>query len=197
MPKGVTLTPKQQTERRLDIMKAALNLFQVKGIEKTSMREIADLAGLGKSSLYDFFQSKDEIILYAIESQVNNAITTIQKIINTNLPPEQSLMEIMKINLAYSKEYNILFMWLATKAYFLNEEYDERIKKIRHTYQDIVQSVIEQGIKDGLFRVTDAQLASRLLINSMLSITYTSRPTHSMEDMLNEAVNIFLHGITL
>lgn len=178
-------------------MKAALNLFQVKGIEKTSMREIADLAGLGKSSLYDFFQSKDEIILYAVESQVNNAITTIQKIINTNLPPEQSLMEIMKINLAYSKEYNILFMWLATKAYFLNEEYDERIKKIRHTYQDIVQSVIEQGIKDGLFRVTDAQLASRLLINSMLSITYTSRPTHSMEDMLNEAVNIFLHGITL
>ncbi|ANU44625.1 TetR/AcrR family transcriptional regulator [Enterocloster clostridioformis] len=197
MPKGFTLTPTQQTERRLDIMKAALNLFQVKGIEKTSMREIADLAGLGKSSLYDFFQSKDEIILYAVESQVNNAITTIQKIINTNLPPEQSLMEIMKINLAYSKEYNILFMWLATKAYFLNEEYDERIKKIRHTYQDIVQSVIEQGIKDGLFRVTDAQLASRLLINSMLSITYTSRPTHSMEDMLNEAVNIFLHGITL
>ncbi|MDW2800646.1 TetR/AcrR family transcriptional regulator [Clostridium boliviensis] len=197
MPKGFTLTPEQQTERRLDIMIAALNLFQVKGIEKTSMREIADLAGLGKSSLYDFFQSKDEIIVYAIESQVNNAITTVQKIINTDLPPEQSLMEIMKINLAYSKEYNILFMWLATKAYFLDEEYEERIKKIRHTYQDIVQSVIEQGIKDGLFRVTDAQLASRLLINSMLSITYTSRPSHSMEDMLNEAVNIFLHGITL
>lgn len=197
MPKGFTLTSEQQTERRLDIMKVALSLFQVKGIEKTSMREIADLAGLGKSSLYDFFQSKDEIVIYAIEAQVNNAITTVQKIINANLPPEQSLREIMKINLAYSKENNILFMWLATKAYFLDEDYQERIKKVRHTYQNIVQSVIEQGIKDGLFRVTDAELASRLLINSMLSITYTSHSSHSMEDMLNEAVNIFLHGITL
>ncbi len=197
MPKGFTLTAEQQTERRLDIMKVALSLFQVKGIEKTSMREIADLAGLGKSSLYDFFQSKDEIVIYAIEAQVNNAITTVQKIINANLPPEQSLREIMKINLAYSKENNILFMWLATKAYFLDEDYQERIKKVRHTYQNIVQSVIEQGIKDGLFRVTDAELASRLLINSMLSITYTSHSSHSMEDMLNEAVNIFLHGITL
>jgi len=197
MPKGFTLTSEQQTERRLDIVKVALNLFQVKGIEKTSMREIADLAGLGKSSLYDFFQSKDEIVVYAIEVQVNNAIITVQDIINANLPLEQSLREIMKINLAYSKENNILFMWLATKAYFLNEDYQERIKKVRHTYQNIVQTVIEQGIKEGLFRVTNAELASRLLINSMLSITYTSHSTHSMEEMLNEAVNIFLHGITL
>lgn len=197
MPKGIMLTSEQQAERRLDIMKVALNLFYVKGIEKTSMREIADLAGLGKSSLYDFFESKDEIVVFAIEVQVINAITAVQKIINANLPPEQALREIMKINLAYSKENNILFMWLGAKAYFLNEVYQKRIKKVRHTYQDIVQSVIEQGIKDGLFRVKDVELATRLLINSMLSITYTSRSSHSMEEMLNEAVNIFLHGITL
>lgn len=197
MPKGIKLTSEQQEERRLDIMRIALDLFYVKGVEKTSMREIANLAGLGKSSLYDFFQSKDEIVVFAIEVQVNHAITTVQKIINANLPPEQSLREIMEINLAYSKKNSILFMWLGTKAYFLDEDYQKRINKVRHAYQDIVQTVIKQGVKDGAFRVTDAELASRLLINSMLSITYTSRSSNSMEEMLNEAVNIFLHGIVL
>lgn len=197
MPKGIILTSEQQTKRRLDIMKVALELFYVKGIEKTSMREIAELAGLGKSSLYDFFESKDEIVVFAVEDQVKNAITTVQEIINANLLPEQSLREIMKITLAYSKENTILFMWLGAKAYFLDGVYQERIRNVRHSYQDIVQSVIKQGIKEGFFRVADVELASRLLINSMLSITYTSRPSHSMEEMLNEAVNIFLHGITV
>ena len=34
-----------------------------------------------------------------------------------------------------------------------------------------------------------------LLINSMLSIVYTSRPSASEEKMLDETINIFLHGI--
>lgn len=197
MPKGIMLTEEQQVNRRLDIMNVALNLFYSKGIDKTSMREIALLAGLGKSSLYDFFESKHEIVVFAIEHQVKHAIIAAQEIFHRNLPPDQTLMEIMKNNLDDSKENKTLFMWLGTNAYFLDEAYQERIKKVRHTYQDIVQSVIEQGIQAGIFRETDVKLATRLLINSMLSITYTSRPSESLEEMLQEAVNIFLYGITL
>jgi hypothetical protein len=36
----------------------------------------------------------------------------------------------------------------------------------------------------------------RLLINSLLSVLYTTRPTDSAETMLDETLEIFLHGLT-
>ncbi len=41
--------------------------------------------------------------------------------------------------------------------------------------------MIEGGVAKGVFRKTDADLMVRLLINSMLSIVYTSRPSASEE----------------
>ncbi|MDF2888198.1 MAG: putative phage packaging protein, partial [Lacrimispora sp.] len=75
------------------------------------------------------------------------------------------------------------------------EEYRKRLKAVRYAYQDIIISVIENGVTAGIFRKTDAGLMTRLLINSVISIVYTSRPSASQEKMLDETMNIFLHGI--
>ncbi len=69
MPKGIMLTPEQQAERREEIIGVALRLIEKNGFQKTSMREIAVLANMGKSSLYDFFKTKDEIVVYAVEKK--------------------------------------------------------------------------------------------------------------------------------
>jgi hypothetical protein len=41
----------------------------------------------------------------------------------------------------------------------------------------------------------NALLAARLFINSLVSVLYTTRPTGSAEEMLNETVEIFLNGL--
>ena len=63
MPKGIILTPEQQTARREEIIAVALRLIEENGFPKTSMREIAVLANMGKSSLYDFLKTKEEIFV--------------------------------------------------------------------------------------------------------------------------------------
>ncbi|MBE5994976.1 MAG: helix-turn-helix transcriptional regulator, partial [Paenibacillaceae bacterium] len=67
MPKGIMLSPQQQEARREEIIGVALRLIAENGFQKTSMREIAVLANMGKSSLYDYFKTKDEIVVYAFE----------------------------------------------------------------------------------------------------------------------------------
>ena len=56
MPKGIVLTPEQQAERREKIVAVALSLMAENGFQKTSMREIAVLANMGKS--IRFFQNE-------------------------------------------------------------------------------------------------------------------------------------------
>ena len=60
MAKGLTLTKEQILQRQNEIASIALSFFNKKGFQKTSMREIAEAAAMGKSSLYDFFTAKDE-----------------------------------------------------------------------------------------------------------------------------------------
>jgi len=196
LAKGIMLTPEQQIERRCEIKNVALQLFKEKGFQKTSMREISEVVGMGKSSLYDFFDSKDEIIVFAYEEAMRTIIEKTKEIVASEPSLEQCLRNIMRNNLVYTKENNHFIGWLNTEASYLNEAYQKRFNEIRYSYQDIVQSVIEKGTAEGLFRKTNPALAARLLINAMLSIAYTSRPSGTLEEMLEEAVNIFLYGIT-
>lgn len=195
MPKGIILTPEQQTARREEIIAVALRLIEENGFPKTSMREIAVSANMGKSSLYDFFKTKDEIVVFAVEKEIEETIQKVQRIIAEESSPEQCLRKIMLNHLGVPKQYRTVLMWLNTESDYLEEEYQNRLKTARYAYQDIIKTVIENGVTAGVFRKTDANLMARLLINSVIAIVYTSRPSTSPEIMLEETMNIFLHGI--
>jgi AcrR family transcriptional regulator len=195
MPKGKLLTPEQQEQRREDIAAIALRLFDEAGFQKTSMREIAEAANMGKSSLYDFFKTKDEIIVYAAERVIAAGTENAKKIAAGEPSSEMALRKIMDAHLEFTKKNKSVFMWLNAEGGYLNEEYQNRLQVVRHAYRDVVRSVIEAGVASGTFRDTDAALLARLLVNSMLSIAYTTQPSSSLENMLEETIRIFLRGI--
>lgn len=195
MPKGVMLTPEQQAQRREDIVDIALHLFDEHGFQKTSLREIAFAAKMGKSSLYDFFRTKDEIMVYAAERAILSATESALKIVAAEPLPEQCLHKLMNELLYFAVQNKSIYMWLLTEAAHLDEEYQKRLETVRHTYRDVIQSVITDGITKGIFHATNPALAARLLINSMLSITFVSDFPASLETMLEETIRIFLFGI--
>lgn len=44
------------------ILKAALKSYAIYGIAETTTRQIAETAGIGKSTIYEYFKSKDELL---------------------------------------------------------------------------------------------------------------------------------------
>lgn len=195
MPKGIPLTPEEQSKRRLEIVGMAMNIFKEKGFQGTAMREIAEAVGMGKSSLYESFKTKDEILAFALEEEISQLIEQMQAIAGLDFPPDVRLKKMMQIYLSFMQTNNTLFLWLSAEVHGLNAESQKRLQEKRYAYQDIVRSIIEEGIAKGFFRKVSSLNAARLLINSMLSILYTSRPTGSAEEMWDEAIEIFLNGI--
>jgi AcrR family transcriptional regulator len=195
MPKGVPLTGDELLNRQRAIMSVALSLFQARGFPETSMREIAEAAGMGKSSLYDYFKTKDDILVFIIEELTIRATEQARAIAGQRIPPEARLRQIMEMQLASLQADGNLIWMLGSEAQHLKIESQRRIQQLRYGYQDLVRALIEEGIADGRFRKVDALLAARLLINTLVSVLYTSRPTGSAEAMLDEALGIFLRGI--
>jgi AcrR family transcriptional regulator len=81
----VTATPgrrelqKQDRERR--IMSAARRLFERKGYAKTAMEEIAARAGLAVGTLYNYFPSKDDLLLAIMRREADRLMQVGERIL--------------------------------------------------------------------------------------------------------------------
>lgn len=195
MPKGIPLSEAEQLQRRREIVAASVALFLANGFPETSMRAIAAAAGMGKSSLYDYFATKDDILLFIIEDIGTTLTDQVQAIAELNTTPEARLTQIMEMQLSYLQANDNLMWLLSAEAQRLKPESQQRIQERRYAFQDLVGSIIQEGITQNRFRPVNTRFAARLLINSLVSVLYTTRPTGSTAAMLEEAVGIFLHGI--
>lgn len=197
MPKGVPLTEEAVVQRRREIINAAEHLFVDKGFHNISMREIADAARVGKSTLYDYFQTKDEILLFALEEAMEEINLRAQAIAELKLSPDERLRHIMKKHLEMLQADGGLLLRLSEQAQFLNSEQLVHMSPKRRVYQDVIRGLIMEGIEQGHFRKVDALVAARMLVNAVPTAFYTSRPTGTVAEMLDEVVGIFLRGISL
>jgi len=195
MPKGIPLTEEELDRRRHEIFGASVHLFLNKGFRETSMREIADAAGMGKSTLYDYFKTKDEILLWGVEDQILDLTSATQKIIDQPNPALERLQKIMKNHLEYLVANKEFYLKLSFEVQRLAIESQKQIQEKRHLYQDLIRSLIAEGIQEGAFRPVDPLLVSRTLITVLTPAVYTSRPTGTPQEMLNEAFDIIMKGI--
>lgn len=195
MPKGIPLTEEDQAKRRHEIFHQVVNVFLKKGFQETSMREIAEAAGLGKSTLYDYFKTKDEILVYFFEDQLNDVTAAAQQIAMQNKSADQRLREVTQMHMEFLQANRSLFMKMSMEAQRLKPESQNKIQEKRHAYQDLIRALIEEGIREGAFRKVDSLLAARILITSLAPVVFTSRPTGTPREMVKETLDIFFKGI--
>jgi AcrR family transcriptional regulator len=195
MPKGIVLTTNEQNRRRHEIFEAALDTFIDKGFVETSMREIAELAGMGKSSLYDYFENKEDILIFVMEEALENVLNNAGRINALPLSPEMRLRQIIEMHLDYIVKNKKLFYLFSYEGRRMSSENQQRAQQGRYMYQDMLRGLIEQGIQQGIFREVDPLVAARMLINTIIPVVYTSRPTGAPQVMMQEILDIFMNGI--
>ena len=197
MPKGIPLTEEEQSNRRHEIFHRVVNVFLKKGFQETSMQEIADAAGLGKSTLYDYFKTKDEILVYFFEDQLGDLTEEAQSLAMQNLSADVRLRQIMERYIETLQANKNLFMKLTAESQRLKLESQKQIQNRRHAYQDMIRALIDEGIREGVFRKVNSLLAARLLISTMTPVIYGSRITGTPQEMLKDTLDIFFKGIEI
>jgi len=74
-----------------EILSGAKKLFGKHGLKKTTMEEIATAAGKGKSTLYYYFPSKNEIFEAVVEDEMKNVVKRIREAVNSSLTAKDKL----------------------------------------------------------------------------------------------------------
>ncbi len=195
MPKGIPLTEEEIDRRRHEIFQASAALILKQGFANTSMQEIAQAAGIGKSTLYDYFPTKEHVLLFVFEEELDLVQEKAEAIAAQDMPVQEKLTKILEGQLEFLLNNKNFFAEISLQVMQLGQAGQQRIMKKRYGYQDLLRGVLEQGIREGVYRPVNTRLATRTLLSIMEVLVYTTRPTGTPREMLADALDIFMHGI--
>lgn len=195
MPKGIPLTDEEIDRRRHEIFQSSVALIFKQGFAATSMQEIAQAAGVGKSTLYDYFPNKDHVLLFVFEEELEIMQEQAEVIAAQTIPSQEKLTKILEAHLEFLINNKNINREISLQASHLERLGQRRILKKRYAYQDLLRGIMEQGVQEGAFRPINPRLTVRLLISMVEVLVYTTRPTGTPQAMLADALEIFMHGI--
>jgi AcrR family transcriptional regulator len=186
-------------DQRELILSAAKKLFSRFGLEKTTMEDIARAAGKGKSSLYYYFKSKEEVYAEVIRKEIAGLKTIIRKAIDEEDDPYNKFTRFVDTRLNYLNEK-------ADQYTTIRDEYLKHYQFIQYLTADYsdwemstIKEIIEYGRDRNLFLVTDSETISRAIFFALKGLEYpwtTNLTRIELEKSVYILVDILLKGIS-
>lgn len=149
--------PDLSTERRAQIIEAALACFTHKGYVHTTLDDIVVESGLSKGSLYWYFKSKDEIFKATVTAVAANIIDEPLRLLETAGTATAKLRTATQIMVDLCGEIAQYFS-LLLEFWSQSERNDEEMQlwvELLAPYQQMVVVIFEEGIQTGEFREVD------------------------------------------
>lgn len=87
------------SKTRDKMVEVARELFAKRGIQATTMNDIADAAGKGRRTLYTYFRSKEDIYQAVVKCELAQFLHDMEIARRINLPPEQKLINLIYVHL--------------------------------------------------------------------------------------------------
>jgi len=182
------------------IIEVAQDIFKRYGFRKSTMDEIAAAAGKGKSTLYHYFKSKDEVFAAVIEKEGNTLFKELNKVITANIDSKSKIKKYITTRMALIDKLSNLYS--AIKSDYLN--HFKFIQKYRVKYDEYEIIFIEQILQDGInkkeFNINEDEtkiyaygLATAL---KGLEIPFFLENRYSeLSNRLNSMLNIIIYGL--
>ena len=137
----------ERHERKMRILKGALNVFSDVGIEKTTMDEIALESGFGKATLYYYFSSKDDVFIDIMVQGWKQLWEGIESRIVEEIGPRKKFIGIIKKMCRIVTEEKVMYEFLFTAPNYIHDTDKQTWKTYQERLYAILQSIIEDGIK--------------------------------------------------
>ncbi|MBP7731635.1 MAG: TetR/AcrR family transcriptional regulator [Bacteroidales bacterium] len=185
-------------EYRKKIVITSRHIFGRFGFHKTTMEEIARALKIGKSSIYYYFNSKEEIFEAVVRYEANmlrNELTKAIKSVDSPIVKMEKYINVrMKTFEKLSNYYNAIFD--------KNLDHFEFIEKIRSKYDleelAILRLIIYDGKKKNVFKVDESEYTAMAVQTALKGLEvplFWEKREVDIEHRVNALMNILFHGI--
>lgn len=185
------------------LVDVARQLFARKGVDDTTMNDIAQASGKGRRTLYTYFKSKNEIFLAVVESEMAQLHKVLMDVVNKELPADEKLITFIYTRLDAIKA--VVFRNGTLRAIFFRDIW--RVEKVRKEFDlqevEMLKSILDEGVRDGIFSVPDTDITAMVLHHALkgLEVPYIRGVMGaSITDRIkrrDNVINLIFNGIKI
>ena len=186
-------------EVRIHIVGIARRIFTRYGFRKTTMEEIANASQMGKSSIYYYFKSKEEIFRAVVELEATILKERLSRIISKNNSPTERLKAYILFRLHHVRTLENFYA-------ALNEEtlsYMGFILEIRRNFeaeeQELVSKILEDGMEQGVFQLSSSEIGAIAISTMMkgLELPLLLDEAHKTDrgELMEDLIRVLFNGI--
>ncbi|MCA9216381.1 MAG: TetR/AcrR family transcriptional regulator [Planctomycetota bacterium] len=193
-------TAVQDPEKRQAILKASIEVFAQQGFGGADVEVIADRAGVGKGTVYRYFGNKRDLFLATADAGMRMLEASILEAIDGVEDPVET---IRRSGNAYGeffrKHPRFVEILILERAEFRGSIPDTHLV-YRAKNRGVLDEIIKQGIRDGVFRNLDVHEATNAFANLLFGTVVTGcieGASGKLGQAIENAVDIYIHGILI
>ena len=189
------------TKTRDKLIEVARQLFANKGIENTTMNDIANASDKGRRTIYTYFRNKKEIYNAVIEKESEQLVSQLREIVELNIPSREKLRKFLEVRFEIIQ--GSVTHSGSLKRFFAIDI--NRIKKIRklasEKEHEILKKIIEEGVKENQFSSQQCENLDVVLKMILQSVDFSylhdnfSEIGVNKDRFQNDIINFIIEGL--
>lgn len=184
-------------ERRNQIFESAAKLFAKKGYHETSLRDISKESKIGLGSIYDYINTKEDILSIIHQKTAEIVLSEILEKTKGVLNPLEKLRLMIEVELDTMDKYQSLVLMLYQESHILGVASLKAMLKNEEAHMQMFKKVINDGIAAGAFRNVNVNIVAHI-IKMAIDCWVLKRwafPNMSIKEMKQEIIKIVEDGL--
>ncbi|MCH8984460.1 MAG: TetR/AcrR family transcriptional regulator [Acidobacteria bacterium] len=182
---------------RGNLMDSAKKLIAEAGTAEISLGEVALAAGVGRTTLYDYFTDRDDLIASIVAEELPGVLKSIIESVPSDGSPSDRLADLAARTVEFVASDPVLGLILHREVGRLGSDAQNRIREAHSTLADEMVGLYFLGVDSGEFLRMPPDLAGRLIQDVIMSSAKTVMTAAEPEDRIEEVtahLRIFLIG---
>lgn len=193
MAEGIT-SPKHDL-----ILQAALKVFGEKGFYRAKIEDIAQEAGVGKGTVYEYFKSKEHLFREILNEGKNLFTRLMREEINKEATIRQKLENLVRLNIEAGQRYRALARIAMLEATPVDHSFRQRLLEMHTERLNMIEEIIAQGIAKKEIRPVNARIVARLFYGGLGLVAFPfvtmEISPDEIERIASEIIDYYMQGI--
>lgn len=154
-------------ERQTEILKAAIRVFSKHGFDGAKMEYIAKEAGIGKGTVYEYFESKDRLFEEILKFSVEQFRIGLKESMDKEEAIEQKIMNCSRFTAQFMNDH-MEFVHIAVQVKILSEDIRRHHMAVQSIITEYYKEMVKGAKANGEFRPDlDVELATCCIMGTL------------------------------
>lgn len=181
-----------KTITRSALIGAARELIDEAGTAEVALADVAMLAGVGRTTLYDYFQDRDDLIAALVEDELPNVISELIGGVPDQLATRDRLGVLAARTVEFVATDRVFGVILHREVGRMSQTAQERIHASHSDLSAMMASLYRQGVQEGVFDPLPPRVAGRLIQDTIMSAARVLIDGAAELDDVTKALDSFL-----